>query len=197
MKKDICWKWPSFRRRGDIILHFDLRFDFRGNKKLESQVWETMAPPGARSTPVMSELIILSRSELRLTRFLSSHKPTAPPGHINPVLHNKKGRINTFLWPHLLNNQIENVYKQKYVDVDQVIRCFFKSLWPVISSKVFFWWKENGLLDVFVLLISKNCWIRSACKTAQSPNIPFIFWICLFGLWAWTLDWDLDLGLSI
>ena len=143
---------------------WDPRYDFRGNKKLESQVWETMAPPGARSTPVMSERIILSRSELRLTRFLSSHKPTAPPGHINPVLHNKKGRINTFLWPHLLNNQIENVYKQKYVDVDQVIRCFFKSVWPVLSSKVFFWWKENGLLDVFVLLISKNCWIRSACK---------------------------------
>ena len=32
--------------------------------------------------------------------FLSSaksHKPTAPSGHINPLFHNKIGRINTFL----------------------------------------------------------------------------------------------------
>ena len=140
---------------------WDLGYDFRGNKKLKSQVWETMAPPGARSTPVMSELIILSRSELRLTRFLSSHKPTAPPCHINPVLYNKKGRINTFLWPHLLNNQIEIMYKQKYVcrSGDQVF--LLKVLWSVLSCQVYLIWStENRLLHVFVLLIRKNCWIR-------------------------------------
>ena len=34
-------------------------------------------------------------------------------------------------------------------------------------------------------------------ETTQSPNSPFPFWICLFGFGAWTLDWDLDSGLSI
>ena len=33
--------------------------------------------------------------------------------------------------------------------------------------------------------------------TAQSPNSPFPFWICLFGFGAWALDRDFDSGLSI
>ena len=33
-------------------------------------------------------------------------------------------------------------------------------------------------------------------RDSPESNLPFPFWICLFGFGAWTLDWDWDSGLS-
>ena len=131
---------------------WDPRYDFRGNKKLKSQVWETMAPPGGRSTPVMSELIILSRSELRLT--LASW---APINQLLPLVlyqpsTSQLNWANKYFTMTSSSKQSNWKYEQTKIcrSGDQVF--LLKVLWPVLSCKVKFNKDNEKKLECYMFL---------------------------------------------